>query len=184
MLHYAITDPKYYTSTSNSLLKTLKKVLAQKRVDMVSLRDKKTDKYEELAKSFLSIQSEYPLTKFLLHTDYQLAANLGAFGVHLPSSSLDKISDAKSKGLWVIASTHSLEEATFAENEGADAITYSPIFETPGKGEPKGLEKLKEIKGKIAIKLFALGGIVTESHIDAVKDAGADGFASIRFFLK
>jgi thiamine-phosphate pyrophosphorylase len=184
MLHYAITDPKYYTSNQKTLQETLKKVLLQKRVDIVSLRDKKTDKYVELAKSFLSIQSEYPLTKFILHTDYQLALNLGAFGVHLPSSSLDKIGDAKSKGLWVIASTHSLEEATFAEKEGADAITYSPIFETPGKGNPKGLEKLKEIKGKIAVKLFALGGIITESHIEAVKGVGVDGFASIRYFIK
>ena len=184
MIHYAITDPKYYSSEPTTLIQTLQEVLSQKRVDMISLRDKKTDRYEELAKSFLSIKSKYHLTKFLLHTHYELAQRLGAFGVHLPSSSLDKISDAKSKGLWVIASTHSLEEAIFAKKEGADAITYSPIFETPGKGEPKGLEKLKVIKGKIAIKLFALGGIVTKSHIDAVKDVGADGFASIRFFLK
>lgn len=184
MLHYAITNPKYYSSDTKTLLQTLQKVLSQKRVDMISLRDKETDRYEELAKSFLSIKSKFPSTKFLLHTDYKIASDLGAFGVHLPSSSLDKISNAKSKGLWVIASTHSLEKALLAQNEGADAITYSPIFETPGKGEPKGLEKLKVIKGKITIKLFALGGIVTQSHIDAVKDAGADGFASIRFFVK
>jgi len=184
MIHYAITDPKYYSSNPTTLVQTLQKVLSQKRVDMISLRDKETDGYVELAKSFLSIKSKFPLTEFLLHTDYKLASDLGAFGVHLPSSSLDKISEAKSKGLWVIASTHSLEEATFAQNEGADAVTYSAIFETPGKGKPKGLEKLKEIKGKISVKLFALGGIVTQSHIDTVKDAGVDGFASIRFFLK
>jgi len=184
MLHYAITDPKYYSSDPNTLLQTLQKVLLHKRVDMISLRDKYTNRYDELAKSFLSIKSNYPLTKFLLHTDYELAQNLGAFGVHLPSSSLDKISVAKSKGLWVIASTHSLEEAIFAQQKGADAVTFSPIFATPGKGEPKGLEKLKDIRGKIAIKLFALGGIVTESQIDTVESAGADGFASIRYFIK
>jgi len=184
MLRYAITDPKYYSSDPNTLLQTLKKVLSSNKVDMVTLRDKNTDRYEELAKSFISIESNYPLTKFLLHTDYELAQSLGAFGIHLPSSSLDKISEAKSKGLWVIVSTHSLEEAVFAQNKGADAVTYSPIFETPGKGKPKGLEKLKEIKGKIIIKLFALGGIITQSQIDAVKDAGADGFASIRYFIK
>jgi len=184
MLHYAITDPKYYTSDSNTLLQIVQKVLSQKRVDMISLRDKNRNRYDELAKSFLSIKSKYPSTKFLLHTDYKLAADLGGFGVHLPSSSLDKICEAKSRGVWVIASTHSLEEAVFAQKEGADAVTYSPIFETPGKGEPKGLEKLKDIRGKITIKLFALGGILTQSQIDAVKSAGADGFASIRYFLK
>ena len=184
MIRYAITDPKYYTSNPNTLLQTLDRVLSNKKIDMISLRDKETFMYKELAKSFLSIKLKYPSTKFLLHTDYKLVADLGAFGVHLPSSSLDKIGEAKSRGVWVIASTHSLEEAIFAQKEGADAITYSPIFETPGKGEPKGLEKLKDIRGKITIKLFALGGILTQSHIDAVKSAGADGFASIRYFIK
>jgi len=184
MLSLAITDPKYYTREGDTLKQTLQVVLSKKRVDFITLRDKTTINYEELAKVFLSLQQDFPKTRFLLHSDFNLAQKLGAFGVHLPSSSLDKIGIAKSKGLWVITSTHSLEEASFAESEGADAVTYSPIFETPGKGEPKGLEKLKVIKGKISIKLFALGGIVTQYHIDAVKDAGADGFASIRYFIK
>jgi len=184
MLSLAITDPKYYGTNYKTLLQTIQVVLSKNRVDFIVLRDKTTTNYEELAKNFLSIESKYPSTKFLLHTHYELAQRLGTFGVHLPSSSLDRIGEAKSKGLWVIASTHSFKEAIFAQNEGADAITYSPIFETPNKAEPKGLEKLKEIRGKISIKLFALGGIVTKSHIDAVRSVGADGFASIRFFLK
>jgi len=184
MFSLAITDPNYYTRETDTLIQTLHVVLSKKRVDFITLRDKTATNYEELAKVFLLLRQDFPKTRFLLHSDFNLASKLGAFGVHLPSSSLDKIGIAKSKGLWVIASTHSLEEALFAQNEGVDAITFSPIFETPGKGEPKGLEKLKEIKGKISTKLFALGGIVTQSHIDAVEDAGADGFASIRFFLK
>jgi len=184
MLSLAITDPRYYGFKHEAFLQTLLGVLSSKKVDFITLRDKTTASYEELAKVFLSLRQNYLETRFLLHTHYGLASSFGAFGVHLPSSSLDKIGDAKSRGLWVIASTHSLKEATFAQNEGADAITYSPIFETPNKPEPKGLEKLKEIRDKISIKLFALGGIVTKSHINAVKNARVDGFASIRFFLK
>jgi len=83
----------------------------------------------------------------------------------------------------VIASTHTLEEVLEAEKRGADAITFSPIFRTPNKGEPLGLEKLKEINDKIHIKCFALGGIINMEQVDACEKVGVYGFASIRFFL-
>jgi len=184
MLRYAITDPKYYTSEPAYLKHTLYQVLSSQPIDMVVLRDKETADYATLAKSFLSLKPLYPEIKFLLHTDSALAKRLGADGVHLPSNALHEIGDAKSFGLWTIVSTHTLDEALLAERYGADAITFSPIFATPGKGAPVGLEKLKEIKDKISIKLFALGGIVTDDQIEAVKNAGADGFASIRYFVE
>ena len=71
----------------------------------------------------------------------------------------------------------------YAQNEGADAITFSPIFNSPGKGKPLGLEKLKEINDKINIKCFALGGIIHKDQVDACEALGVFGFASIRFFL-
>ncbi len=87
-------------------------------------------------------------------------------------------------GLCVVVSTHTLEEAKNAEKSGADFITFSPIYFTPNKGKPKGLEKLKEINGKIDIDCFALGGIVEDEQIQACKHAGVYGFASIRYFIK
>jgi thiamine-phosphate pyrophosphorylase len=184
MLRYAITDPKYYGSDPLFFSRFLKRILLFQTVDMVVLRDKQISGYETLAKSFLSLKPYFPETKFLLHSDELLAASLGADGIHLPSAAFDRISRAKSLGLWTIVSTHTLDEAVEAEKEGADAVTFSPIFPTPGKGEPKGLEKLKEIKDRISIKLFALGGIVTDDQIKAVESAGVDGFASIRYFVK
>ena len=82
----------------------------------------------------------------------------------------------------MIISTHTHEEVLKAQKLGADAVTYSPIFASPGKGEPKGIEDLKELLKKCNIKVFALGGIVESSHIKAVEEARAYGFASIRFF--
>lgn len=67
---------------------------------------------------------------------------------------------------------------------GADYITYSPIFSTPNKGEPVGLEKLKEINDKININCFALGEIVSDEQILACEKTGIYGFASIRYFIK
>jgi len=182
ILRYAITDPLYYSSNPSVLKDSVDQVLSAKCIDLISLRDKRSDKYEALAKAFLSLKSRFPNTQFLLHTDVNLAAELQADGIHLPSDRMDWIETAKRLGLWTVVSTHTFEEAKRSEALGADAITFSPIFPTPGKGPPQGLEKLKEIKDKISIKIFALGGIVTEKQIAAVEEAGADGFASIRYF--
>ncbi|MFT7003491.1 MAG: thiamine-phosphate pyrophosphorylase, partial [Sulfurimonas sp.] len=45
-----------------------------------------------------------------------------------------------------------------------------------------GIEDLKILLHKCKIKVFALGGIVTESQIRQIEESGAYGFASIRYF--
>ncbi len=45
----------------------------------------------------------------------------------------------------------------------ADFITFSPVFHTPSKGKPQGIEKLKEVKESVKCKVFALGGIKLEN---------------------
>ncbi|WP_457599625.1 thiamine phosphate synthase [Hydrogenimonas sp.] len=182
MLRYAITDPKLYGSDPESLKRRLERVLTATPVDIVCLRDKTSSDYEALAEAFLSMKPRFPRTLFFLHTDIALARRLAADGIHLPSHLAGEASRAG--GLKVIVSTHSFEEAAACEAHGAWGVTYGPVFETPGKGPPKGLEKLKEITGKMSINLFALGGIVTPEHVDAVGKAGADGFASIRYFVQ
>jgi thiamine-phosphate pyrophosphorylase len=80
-------------------------------------------------------------------------------------------------------STHTLKEAKLAQNSGADAITYSPIFDTPNKGAPKGLKQLKTVVDSVDIGVIALGGIVTQRHIDSLQSIPKlYGFASIRYF--
>ena len=86
-------------------------------------------------------------------------------------------------GLYVIISTHTHDEVEKAQKMGADAVTYSPIYESPDKGNPKGLEDLKLIVDKIRIPIFALGGIISQEQIYAVEASGAYGFASIRYFM-
>jgi len=179
---YLITDPLFYTQKPQSFANKLQLAIEYKRPDFALFRDKSTSNYSTLAKMF--VQTLKPLhVKSILHTDIDLALNLGAFGIHLPFNCKDKIQRAKKENLYVICSTHELGEAKEAEALGADAITYSPIFETPGKGTPVGLEKLKEIVGILGIDIFALGGIVSKADIDACAQAGAAGFASIRYFV-
>ncbi len=174
---YLITDPSLFGSTPEKLIETLSISLAQHIPDFVCLRDKENGSYAELAKAFLGLKGSH---KALLHGDVDLAISLGAFGVHLSSLQYEEIARAKEAGLYVIASTHSYDEAVLARE--ADAITYSPIFFSPNKGNPKGLEDLKEITGKIETKIFALGGITSKEQIKQVEACGVYGFASIRYF--
>ena len=174
---YLITDPSLFGNTPEELTTRLSQSIQRHTPDFICLRDKQTDDYESLAKTFMSLKGSH---KKLLHSDVDLAISLGAYGVHLTSLQFDQIQRAKEAGLYVIASTHSYEEALKAHE--ADAITYSPIFYSPNKGIPKGLEDLKELKGKIETNIFALGGITTDEQIKQILTCDVYGFASIRYF--
>ncbi|AFL68425.1 thiamine phosphate synthase [Sulfurospirillum barnesii] len=180
---YLITDPLFYTSKTQVFLQKLLHVKHKHQPHYICLRDKQNVEYTALAKAVVEAGIQDTHTKLYLHTDFMLAYELGCDGVHLPSSALNMIEKAKALGLEVIVSTHTLEEINEAEKKGADAITFSPIFETPNKGKPLGLEKLKEINDKIGVKCFALGGIINEEHVKACESVGVYGFASIRFFI-
>jgi len=180
---YLITDPKYYTSSPDTLLEMLLHVKALHSIDYICIRDKSTHTYEALVRPIVAAKAMFGHSKLFLHTHVALAAYLGADGIHLTSTQMNEIALAKSLNLEVIISTHTVEEALEAEKKGADAFTFSPIFHSPGKGDPVGLEKLKEINDRISIKCFALGGIVTLDQIRACEAVGVQGFASIRFFL-
>lgn len=172
---YLITDPRLFGKTPNTLVESLSVAIEKHSPDYICLRDKTASDYESLALAVIKLHSQV-----LLHSDVDLAIKLGAFGIHLTAAQFDEISRAKEAGLFVIASTHSYEEAVKAKE--ADAITYSPIFHSPNKGIPKGLEDLKEITGKINTKIFALGGILSAEQIKQVETCGVYGFASIRYF--
>ncbi|WP_373070071.1 thiamine phosphate synthase [Sulfurimonas sp.] len=150
--------------------------------DYVLYRDKTNQNYADDASKFVDVCRRFKGVKSFLHQDADLAKKLGANGVHLTSLQLDKVEYAKSKNLEVIISTHSLEEVQKAEILGADAVTYSPVFNTPNKGEPKGVDDLKVLVECVDIKVFALGGITSQKEIDKIKDTGVYGFASIRYF--
>jgi thiamine-phosphate pyrophosphorylase len=89
---------------------------------------------------------------------------------------------AKSLGLFCIVSSHSISEASGFAERGADTVTLSPIFSSPGKGEPLGVETLEEAVKVLPIAVIALGGIVDGTTLETVRRSGAAGFASIRYF--
>lgn len=87
--------------------------------------------------------------------------------------------------LRIGASVHSLEDAVFAEVEGADWIVFGPIYDTASKrqyGAPQGLAKLEQVSGAVRIPVIAIGGITPE-RVAEVRAAGAHGVAAISAIL-
>lgn len=180
--YYLITDPKYYTNDKTTFQQKLENTLKTKRVDMACFRDKDSNNYEELANIFLETCKRFNIKKIILNENLELAKKLKC-GIHLTSKQFDKIKLAKEANLFTIISCHNEADIKKAIENTADAITYSPIFETPNKGKAKGIEELKRIAEKYSIKIIALGGIIDDSHITQIKNCQINGFASIRFFI-
>ncbi|MFK2822798.1 thiamine phosphate synthase [Arcobacter sp. YIC-80] len=182
--NYLITDPKYYSNNPELFKKNLKRVLKNNQVDMACFRDKSSENFEELAELFIKICKEFNIKKILLNQNYELAKDLGATGVHLTSKQYKEIKKAKDLDLYVIISCHSFVDIEKAQEAYANAVTLSPIFDTPNKGEAKGTNILKQaINLYEDIDIIALGGITTQEHIKKVKKAKPYGFASIRYFI-
>ncbi len=176
MISYAITDPS--TLDFNHLERDLKRFF--QKASMIVYRDKSNG--SKHGADFVKAAKVFDFEKVIIHGDTSLAKAAGADGVHLTSLQLDEIAEAKAMDLFVVVSTHTIEELKNAEALGADMATFSPIFETPNKGAPVGLEVLGSVTSQVTIPVLALGGILTEEQIKACEKAGASGFASIRYF--
>ena len=184
MIKYLITDPKYYTNDEKKFEEILINILDKRQIDIACFRDKESKNYEELAKIFIKVCKDFQIKEILLNTDYKLALKLKATGVHLNSMQFENIKDAKELKLNTIISCHTYEDIQKAIDYNCDTITFSPIFNTPNKGEPKGVLKLKEaIDLYKDINIIALGGIVNEEQIKQVEETKAYAFASIRYFI-
>jgi len=116
-----------------------------------------------------------------------IAKLIKADGLHLP---VNAFSVSEARGLmgaeaFIGVSTHSVDEARAAEADGADYVTFSPIYDTPSKaryGAPLGLGPLPELTSRLTIPVYALGGITCQ-RVREVMDCGAWGIALISAIL-
>lgn len=182
MKKYLITSREFYTDTPAVFRNILHEQFKKYMPDYALYRDKSNPNYNIQAAHFVEVCTQFQSVKSFIHRDSDVAKELNATGVHLTSTQFDQIEYAKSLGLEVIISTHTHDEVLKAQKLGADAVTYSPIFASPGKGEPKGLEDLRELLNKCTVKVFALGGIVEEEQVAEIEKTTSYGFASIRYF--
>ena len=125
--------------------------------------------------------------EFFINDRVDIALAVEADGVHLGRESIPASAVRKTfqNELKIAVSTHTLDEALEAERVGADFITLGPVYHTPSKikyGEPVGIETLRNIKAKISIPVFAIGGMKLD-NVAEVKEAGAYGVALISAIL-
>lgn len=159
--------------------------LAAAGIDGVQIREKDLDDRALLDLVRLA-RAELPASTTLLvngRLDVALAA--GAAGVHLPVDGVPLSALRERFGGRVLLgrSTHTLEEVERARRDGADYVTFGPVYATPSKagyGPPAGLERLAAA-ARLRIPVYALGG-VTLSRFGEVAAAGAAGVAAIRMF--
>ena len=149
-------------------------------------KDLSTRERFELGVALRGITSEFG-AKLFVNGDAALARAIRADGVHLPVEGLpvDVCRKVLGPEMFIGVSTHSIDEAKEAKSNGADFVTYGPVFYTQSKamyGSPVGLESLRTICAKIGLPVFALGGVGSD-NIEDVISAGARGVAMISAIL-
>ena len=153
-------------------------------VRAIQLREKNLPENElrDLAQDVLQLTQKYNALLFINHRA-ELAHDLGADGVHLTESSTAvKHVRKQYPDLLIGKSTHSMEGAMRAQHQGADFVTFSPVYDTPSKqqyGSSQGLEKLQQVCAGIDIPVLALGGIDLP-RTSTVRKHGAFGVGLIR----
>jgi thiamine-phosphate diphosphorylase len=152
-------------------------------VKWIQLRDKSSDRLQifKTGRVLRALASANGV-KLIINDYPDIALAIDADGVHvgqddLPLKYVRKVF-AKKRHKIIGVSTHSVEEALRAEEEGADYIGFGPVFHTTTKdaGAPKGIEMLSEILSRLTIPVVAIGGI-SQDNVKLVLAAGAHAVA-------
>lgn len=145
-------------------------------IDIIQFRDK-------YSKREIILRDAIKLRKLLLNSkaifivnDYlDIAKIVDSDGIHLGQDdlSIEIVRKILGKDKVVGISCHNLKQAIAAQNKGADYISIGPIFSTSTKPEYRaiGLDLIEELKRKIKIPFFGIGGI-NENNINQVLSSG------------
>jgi thiamine-phosphate pyrophosphorylase len=144
------------------------------------LRDKDLAREERryLAIRLMKIAAECGFA-LSVSADVDLAAEVGAAGIHLQAAAAVAPARARLGGATIIGvSAHGLDDVVAAAAAQADYVTLSPIFATdskPGYGPALGIGALRAAS-QCDIPVLALGGVTADTAA-ACLAAGARGVA-------
>lgn len=130
---------------------------------------------------------------FVVNGATSIAHDVGADGVHLPwdrgGAVVARVASARrllGEHIIVTAAVHDDDEVRAAIEGGVTGILVSPVFATPGKGSPRGVEALQSARAIVEAaqskwrpRVYALGG-VSPDNVSQCAAAGANGVAVIR----
>lgn len=150
---------------------------------IVQLREKHLSKkdFYRLALAFREKTSEAGIL-LIINDHLDIALACGADGVHLGQDDLP-LEAAKriAHDLLIGVSTHDLDEALMAQEQGADYVNIGPIFATSTKKVPMaplGPGMIQKIVPHLKVPFTVMGGI-NQSNIHEVLEAGARKIAVV-----
>jgi thiamine-phosphate pyrophosphorylase len=159
--------------------------LVRAGVDGIQIREKDLDDRDLFDLTRQARQVLPPGFCLLVNGRLDIALAAGADGVHLPAAGVPvgALRERFGQALIIGRSTHLAAEVGRARLEGADYVTFGPVYATPSKaryGPPAGLEGLRQAAAH-GLPIYALGGVTIE-RLSEVAAAGAAGAAGIRCF--
>ncbi|HLN88002.1 MAG TPA: thiamine phosphate synthase [Candidatus Limnocylindrales bacterium] len=178
---YLITDRKLIQG--HDLLWVLERAL-DGGVRAIQLREKDLEGKElfNLADKISTLCRRYDAQLFI-NDRIDVALAVDASGVQLGKNSLPIATARSLLGAEKLIgfSSHSVKDAIDAQRSGANFLLFGPVFDTPSKasfGAPQGVEALKDLVVKVALPVYAIGGINTASLTEAMT-TGVRGVALI-----
>ncbi|MBM7568179.1 thiamine phosphate synthase [Paenibacillus sacheonensis] len=177
---YAITGENFHPD--RELLEVMEEAI-HGGADIIQLRDKTSGREELLrkARALRDLTRRYGVT-FIVNDHVDVAMEVDADGIHLGQGDLSLLEARRIVGDKIIGiSTHALEEALLAEEQGADYIGVGPVYRTATKADvvdPVGVSYVREVAQHIKIPFVAIGGIKL-SNVDEVIEAGATRICAV-----
>lgn len=163
--------------------------LTELRPQAVILRAKALDKAAYRTLALQAQQScEAAGIALILHSDWQLARELGISMLHLPLALLRQISEyERAYFTWLSTSVHSVGEAQEAQALGATVLIAGHIYTTQCKAglAPRGLSFLQAVCSAISLPVYAIGGISFDASQHAELQAnGARGACVMSAYMR
>lgn len=184
----AITDSTICPRPLAEQIERLTK-LTELRPQAVILRAKSLDKAAYRALALQAQQScKAAGIPLILHSDWQLASELGIQNLHLPLALLRQMPACeRTHFTWLSTSVHSVEDAIEAQALGATLLIAGHIYTTQCKAglAPRGLGFLQAVCSTVSLPVYAIGGIGFDAAQHAeLKANGARGACVMSAYMK
>ena len=180
MLLYAVTDRSWLNG--ETLYAQVEKAL-KGGVTFVQLREKALDEqaFLEEAKEIQKLCEQYHVP-FVINDNVEIAAQIGADGVHVGQSDMEA-GDVREKlgpDRIIGVSAQTVEQAVRAQERGADYLGVGAVFPTGSKADAVEVshETVRAIMEAVDIPVIAIGGI-TKDNVSELSGTGICGIAVI-----
>jgi len=152
-------------------------------IRLVQLREKNlpAEQFSKLAVEARKLTADAGAL-LIINDSLDVARASGADGVHLGQDDFP-VREARTlePDMIIGASTHSVEEAVKAQEDGASYVNIGPLFPTATKkwdDEYLGMDGLRKISAAVNIPFTVMGGI-KKKHVPALRAAGVRTIAVV-----